>query len=27
VYYTYRPFESPQKKYLYREKLEDCQVR
>ena len=24
VYYTYRPFESIQKKYLYREKLSEC---
>lgn len=27
VYYTYRPFESSQKKYLYREKLAECKVR
>ena len=27
VYYTYRPFESIQKKFLYREKLEDCKPR
>lgn len=27
VYYTYRPFESIQKKYLYREKLSECTVR
>lgn len=27
VYYTYRPFESIQKKYIYREKLEECVAR
>lgn len=27
AYYTYRPFESPQKKFLYREKLSECKTR